>query len=263
MTLGSAASRAAALAMLALTCGRASTTEPVEERVLAHCQRDLPAAQVCTTPSSSDLSGRDSDDDRIDDARDCCPELREDLDGFEDRDGCPDCDNDGDGILDAEWLVDDGRRRRWIGAEGQMGHVSCKDLPEDVDGIDDDDGCPDGVEIPLDSLTCSEALARERRSSAVPRAVLASYPYPLDSDDDAYVDPSDDCPNTPEDFDNFEDEDGCPDCDNDGDGIPDADTWVLMDYGPQWANRDRDGELDCRNDPEDVDGDRDHDGCPE
>lgn len=23
------------------------------------------------------------------------------------------------------------------------------------------------------------------------------------------------------------------------------------------------GELDCRNDPEDFDGDRDHDGCPE
>ena len=52
------------------------------------------------------------------------------------------------------------------------------------------------------------------------------------------------CPDEPEDFDGFKDEDGCPDPDNDNDGIPDVD--------------DR-----CPNVPEDRDGDHDEDGCPE
>ena len=47
-----------------------------------------------------------------------------------------------------------------------------------------------------------------------------------------------------EDFDGFEDSDGCPDLDNDGDGIPDA--------------RDL-----CPNSPEDKDGYQDADGCPD
>ncbi len=33
---------------------------------------------------------------------------------------------------------------------------------------------------------------------------------------------ADQCPNVPETFDAFEDEDGCPDPDNDSDGIPDS-----------------------------------------
>ena len=48
----------------------------------------------------------------------------------------------------------------------------------------------------------------------------------------------------PEDFDGFEDEDGCPDPDNDRDGIPDVDDK-------------------CPNIPEDKDGVEDADGCPE
>ena len=65
-----------------------------------------------------------------------------------------------------------------------------------------------------------------------------------DTDGDGYFDDEDECPNEPEDFDRFEDEDGCPDPDNDQDGILDVD--------------DR-----CPNTPEDKDGDEDDDGCPE
>jgi outer membrane protein OmpA-like peptidoglycan-associated protein len=65
-----------------------------------------------------------------------------------------------------------------------------------------------------------------------------------DRDGDGYRDDEDECPDDPEDFDNFEDEDGCPDPDNDKDGILDVD--------------DR-----CPNIPEDLDGDEDEDGCPE
>ena len=63
----------------------------------------------------------------------------------------------------------------------------CPNEPEDKDGFQDDDGCPD-----------------------------------LDNDGDGIPDSADKCPNEPEDKDGFQDEDGCPDPDNDGDGVPDA-----------------------------------------
>ena len=62
----------------------------------------------------------------------------------------------------------------------------CPNEPEDKDGFQDEDGCPD-----------------------------------LDNDGDGIPDTLDKCPNEPEDKDGFQDEDGCPDPDNDGDGIPD------------------------------------------
>ena len=65
-----------------------------------------------------------------------------------------------------------------------------------------------------------------------------------DADGDGILDDVDQCINEPEDFDGFEDEDGCPDLDNDGDGVLDV----------------NDG---CPNDPEDVDGFQDEDGCPD
>ena len=65
-----------------------------------------------------------------------------------------------------------------------------------------------------------------------------------DRDGDGIIDRLDKCPDDPEDFDNFEDEDGCPDKDNDKDGIADS-----ADH--------------CPNDPEDKDGFEDEDGCPD
>jgi outer membrane protein OmpA-like peptidoglycan-associated protein len=65
-----------------------------------------------------------------------------------------------------------------------------------------------------------------------------------DRDGDGIADADDDCPDDPEDFDGFEDMDGCPEYDNDGDGIPDGD----------------DG---CPNQAEDFDGYMDEDGCPD
>jgi hypothetical protein len=63
----------------------------------------------------------------------------------------------------------------------------CPSLPEDKNGIADDDGCPD-----------------------------------LDSDHDGIPDWRDPCPAQAEDKDGYQDNDGCPDPDNDGDGVPDA-----------------------------------------
>jgi outer membrane protein OmpA-like peptidoglycan-associated protein len=65
-----------------------------------------------------------------------------------------------------------------------------------------------------------------------------------DTDRDGIPDVSDQCPLQPEDWDGFQDFDGCPDLDNDQDGIPDI--------------RDQ-----CPNDPETYNGYYDFDGCPD
>jgi len=65
-----------------------------------------------------------------------------------------------------------------------------------------------------------------------------------DRDGDGIPDVRDRCPNTPEDRDGFQDQDGCPDPDNDQDRIPDA--------------SDK-----CPNHPETYNGFQDQDGCPD
>jgi len=65
-----------------------------------------------------------------------------------------------------------------------------------------------------------------------------------DNDEDGVLDVADGCPIEPEDFDNYEDADGCPDLDNDTDGILDT--------------NDR-----CPLEPETINGVKDEDGCPD
>jgi outer membrane protein OmpA-like peptidoglycan-associated protein len=86
---------------------------------------------------------------------------------------------------------------------------ACPDDPEDYDGYEDSDGCPDG-----------------------------------DNDGDGIPDLEDPCPDQPEDKDGFGDSDGCPDPDNDGDGI--------FDFSDA-----------CPDEEEDKDGFQDSDGCPD
>jgi OmpA-OmpF porin, OOP family len=120
-------------------------------------------------------------------------------------------DTDGDGILD----IDD----------------KCPKIPEDKDGFEDEDGCPE-----------------------------------LDNDKDGIPDKTDKCPgtekdkknnfiSTKEDKDGFEDEDGCPDVDNDKDGIYDK-----VDKCPA---KDKDKADKFKMTKEDMDGFEDDDGCPD
>jgi outer membrane protein OmpA-like peptidoglycan-associated protein len=98
-----------------------------------------------------------------------------------------------------------------------------------------------------------------------------------DRDKDGIPNRKDACIDDPEDKDQHEDEDGCPDMDNDGDGVPDEgdkcpneaedkDGWEDKDGCPDVDN-DQDGILDvndkCPTKPEDDDGFEDMDGCPE
>jgi outer membrane protein OmpA-like peptidoglycan-associated protein len=123
----------------------------------------------------------------------------------------------------------------------------CPMVPEDRDGFQDADGCPDP-----------------------------------DNDNDGIPDATDRCPNQPEDKDGFEDLDGCPDPDNDKDGIPDAadkcpnqpetvndfeDDDGCPDQSPPASDKDKDGIPDeadeCPEEAEDKDGFEDEDGCPD
>ncbi|MEZ4361761.1 MAG: OmpA family protein [Kofleriaceae bacterium] len=132
-----------------------------------------------------------------------------DGDGIKDDvDACPDAPEDFDGFQDDDGCPDpDNDRDNILDVDDQ-----CPNVPEDKDGVDDEDGCPDGTEG--------------------------------DRDGDGILDKDDECPEVPEDFDGFQDEDGCPDTDNDEDGILDVDDL-------------------CPDEPEDKDGFQDTDGCPD
>jgi len=121
----------------------------------------------------------------------------------------------------------------------------CPDDPEDFDGFEDEDGCPDPDNdrdgIPDVDDKCPndpETKNGFQDEDGCPDKTKN------DRDGDGIPDDVDKCPDQPEDFDGFQDEDGCPDPDNDQDGIPDVDDL-------------------CPNDPEDKDGFEDEDGCPD
>ncbi len=89
-----------------------------------------------------------------------------------------------------------------------------------------------------------------------------------DNDKDGVPDVDDGCPNVPETFDAFKDDDGCPDPDNDDDGIPDVtDDCPGTDFtaGPDGIADTGDEPLDALGVPiqtkEDYDGVLDDDGC--
>jgi len=118
----------------------------------------------------------------------------------------------------------------------------CKEVPEDLDGFEDSDGCP---ELDNDKDGIPDELDQCKMDPEDPDGFEDKDGCPdLDNDSDGVLDAQDRCPLEPEDLDGFEDSDGCPELDNDGDGIKDS----------------RD---DCPLEPEDKDGWDDQDGCPE
>lgn len=132
----------------------------------------------------------------------------------------PPTDRDGDATMDAQ--------------------DRCPHDAEDLDGFQDEDGCPE-----------------------------------LDNDGDGVADVQDKCPSASEDTDRFQDEDGCPDPDNDDDGLTDprdqcpdhAETpnGVRDDDGCPEKDSDADGLLDeadqCPDQAETRNGYQDSDGC--
>jgi outer membrane protein OmpA-like peptidoglycan-associated protein len=103
------------------------------------------------------------------------PPLRGDRDGdgvFDDVDACPDEPEDADGWQDEDGCPDPDNDADGIPDAGD----DCPVEPEDVDGWEDGDGCPEG-----------------------------------DNDRDGFLDGSDACPNEAEVLNGVDDDDGCPD----------------------------------------------------
>ncbi len=170
------------------------------------------------------------------------PDYRDrDHDGIPDvYDRCPDEPEDHDGFQD-----DDGCPDPDNDGDGIPDTLDkCPNQPEDFDGFQDDDGCPDldndGDGIP----DLNDACPNEKEDGKGKRPTDGCPSTSEDSDGDGIPDVKDKCPDEPEDKDGFQDDDGCPDYDNDGDGIPDG-------YDA------------CPNEPEDFDGFEDSDGCPD
>ncbi len=184
---------------------------PPAWRLLARVGWASPPTRAPTRPTN------DADLDGVPDARDVCPYEPELPDGVRDEDGCPegvpgaahatpgdeagasptpraslpllsrelDLDADGDGLAAYE---DD-----------------CPDEPEDADGFEDYDGCPeadddgDGV---ADADDACPRLAGPADARGCP---------PVDDDGDGLVGAADLCPGQPETHNGYADEDGCPD----------------------------------------------------
>jgi outer membrane protein OmpA-like peptidoglycan-associated protein len=158
----------------------------------------------------------------------------------DDDDACPESPEDFDGYEDADGCPDTDNDGDGLPDENDL----CPDLAEDVDGFEDEDGCPDLDNdqdgIPDRDDRCPdepEDFDGDEDTDGCPDLIK-------DSDNDGIPDDVDRCPLQPEDIDGFQDDDGCPDLDNDLDGIPD--------------------EVDnCPSSPETFNGYQDEDGCPD
>ncbi len=121
------------------------------------------------------------------------------------------------------------------------------------------------------------AIEKSPRDKCTDKEPVKLPPKPGDRDGDGLTDDIDKCPDEAEDFDKFEDEDGCPEPDNDADGILDRTDKCPMEPEDKDKFEDEDGcpELDndadgladkvdqCPNEAEDKDGFEDDDGCPD
>jgi OOP family OmpA-OmpF porin len=170
------------------------------------------------------------------------PDYRDrDHDGVYDIDDkCPDQPEDRDGFQDEDGCPDPDNDNDGI----PDAQDKCPNAAEDIDQFEDEDGCPD-LDNDKDGIPdLNDACPNAAEDGRGKRPTDGCPSTSEDSDGDGVNDTIDKCPDEPEDRDGFQDEDGCPDPDNDNDGIPD--------------NFDA-----CPNEAEDNDGFEDDDGCPD
>jgi hypothetical protein len=137
--------------------------------------------------------------------------------------------------------VAEGKDQDGDGIEGAADQ--CPTEPEDKDGYEDSDGCPDR-DNDLDNIPDAQDKCPDKTEDMDGFEDIDGCPE-ADNDKDGIPDTGDRCPNEPETKNGYKDDDGCPDeADTDNDGVPDS--------------RDK-----CVNEPEDTDGFQDTDGCPD
>lgn len=143
----------------------------------------------------------------------------------------------------------------------------CVGEPEDLDGYQDEDGCPD---TDNDSDGITDAADQCPMEAETVNGVDDADGCPDevgDSDGDGIDDPNDECPAVAEDADGYQDQDGCPDPDNDEDGVLDAsdacvnEAGVVENRGCPDTDRDGDGVVDRRDNCPDEVGPESNQGC--
>jgi outer membrane protein OmpA-like peptidoglycan-associated protein len=137
----------------------------------------VPAARLAVRVSYQ-TEAPDRDGDGVPDSADACPDVAEDYNGYADLDGCPDADD--------KTTLDKVAAKSCPGAPGcdadrdddgiPDAQDRCPTVPEDRNGVRDEDGCPDA-----------------------------------DADRDGVPDMQDRCPAEPETINGVDDADGCPD----------------------------------------------------
>jgi outer membrane protein OmpA-like peptidoglycan-associated protein len=163
-----------------------------------------------------------------------------DGDGINDnQDQCPTEPEDKDGYEDADGCPD----RDNDGDTIQDKDDKCPNQAEDPDGFQDTDGCPD-PDNDADGVDDAHDQCPDKKETKNGFKDDDGCPDEPDKDGDGVADAKDKCPDQAEDTDGFEDTDGCPDPDNDGDGINDEDD-------------------ECVDEPETKNGFKDEDGCPD
>jgi hypothetical protein len=170
------------------------------------------------------------------------PDFRDrDSDGVYDVDDkCPEQPEDRDGFQDRDGCPDPDNDN-----DGVLDAADkCPIDPEDIDQFHDEDGCPEPDNDNDGVADINDACPNAAEDGKGKKPADGCPSTAEDQDGDGVPDASDKCPDEPEDKDGFQDDDGCPDPDNDGDGVPD--------------NFDA-----CPLEAEDADGFEDEDGCPD
>jgi OmpA-OmpF porin, OOP family len=134
----------------------------------------------------------------------------------DDRDECRELAEDKDGFEDQDGCPDGDNDDDGV----PDGDDRCATEREDEDGTEDDDGCIDPDNDGDKVLDAADACPDEAGPGS-PDAKKNGCPV-RDPDGDGIEGEKDKCPEAAEDKDSFEDDDGCPEADNDTDGVPDA-----------------------------------------
>jgi hypothetical protein len=163
-----------------------------------------------------------------------------DGDGIMDNvDQCPTEPEDKDGFEDTDGCPDRDNDGDGIADKDDK----CPNQAEDQDGFQDTDGCPD-PDNDADGVDDAHDQCPDKKETKNGFKDDDGCPDEPDRDGDGVPDDRDQCPDQAEDTDGFQDTDGCPDPDNDADGIPDEDD-------------------ECVDEPETKNGFQDEDGCPD
>ena len=233
----------------------------------------------CTLPDAANCP--DSDEDGISDFFDLCPVHSEIVNNYQDDDGCPEygvaanIDQIYTEIYRDETLV---YQSQEIGAqtyeEQAYSDLMSKSNEASSSQSDKEDTKTDNISTPTE-----QDIASQQMKVAL-EIVVADLEYiseTLDHDKDGINDISDLCRHRPEDKDNFEDLDGCPDEDNDQDGVFDNQDQCPLFFGdapygcPDEDFRTKDTDLDgvpnskdyCPDEKETINAFEDNDGCPD